>query len=169
MTMKAFVSVIVATRNREGLLAQTLDALAGQRWPRDRFEIVVADNGSTDRTREVVDAASVRPGAPPIRYLFVSEPGKSHAVNAALAAARGGIITLKDLAHYQPEWRTPVKSEYRGNTILSMPPASSGGITMTEALNILEQRKITSIVVVDGDRRVAGVVHLHDLWHTEMF
>jgi arabinose-5-phosphate isomerase len=39
-----------------------------------------------------------------------------------------------------------------------------------EALNILEQRKITSIVVVDGDNRnVAGVVHLHDLWRTEMF
>ena len=39
-----------------------------------------------------------------------------------------------------------------------------------EALNIMEQRKITSIVVVDGDAaRVAGVVHLHDLWRTEMF
>jgi CBS domain-containing protein len=34
----------------------------------------------------------------------------------------------------------------------------------------MEERKITSIVVVDGDgRRVAGVVHLHDLWRTEMF
>lgn len=50
----------------------------------------------------------------------------------------GGIIALKDLSIYRPEWRTPVRSEYRGNTILSMPPASSGGITMTEALNILE-------------------------------
>lgn len=50
----------------------------------------------------------------------------------------GGIITLSDLTQYKPEWRTPIKSEYRGNTILSMPPASSGGITMTEALNILE-------------------------------
>jgi arabinose-5-phosphate isomerase len=39
-----------------------------------------------------------------------------------------------------------------------------------EALNIMEQRKITSIVVVTGDaRQVAGVVHLHDLWRTEMF
>jgi arabinose-5-phosphate isomerase len=37
-----------------------------------------------------------------------------------------------------------------------------------EALAIMEQRKITSIVVVDSDR-VAGVVHLHDLWRTEMF
>ena len=38
-----------------------------------------------------------------------------------------------------------------------------------EALNILEQRKITSIVVVDAARIVQGVVHLHDLWRTEMF
>lgn len=37
-----------------------------------------------------------------------------------------------------------------------------------EALAVMEQRKITSIVVVDGDRRVEGVVHLHDLWPTEM-
>jgi len=37
-----------------------------------------------------------------------------------------------------------------------------------EALAVMEQRKITSIVVVDADRRVEGVVHLHDLWRTEM-
>jgi hypothetical protein len=30
----------------------------------------------------------------------------------------------------------------------------------------MEQRKITSIVVVDGSHRVAGVVHLHELWRT---
>jgi arabinose-5-phosphate isomerase len=39
-----------------------------------------------------------------------------------------------------------------------------------EALNIMEQRKITSIVVVaDGASRVAGVVQIHDLWRTELF
>ncbi|MEO8678440.1 MAG: KpsF/GutQ family sugar-phosphate isomerase [Vicinamibacterales bacterium] len=37
-----------------------------------------------------------------------------------------------------------------------------------EALAVMEQRKITSIVVADADRRVEGVVHLHDLWRTEM-
>ena len=37
-----------------------------------------------------------------------------------------------------------------------------------EALHILEQRKITSIVVVDSSQKVEGVVHLHDLWGTEM-
>jgi arabinose-5-phosphate isomerase len=38
-----------------------------------------------------------------------------------------------------------------------------------EALNILEQRKITALVVVGDGRIVQGVVHLHDLWRTEMF
>jgi arabinose-5-phosphate isomerase len=40
-----------------------------------------------------------------------------------------------------------------------------------EALNILEQRRITSIVVAeDGEpKRVAGVLHLHDLWQMDLF
>jgi arabinose-5-phosphate isomerase len=37
-----------------------------------------------------------------------------------------------------------------------------------EALARLEQRKITSVVVIDSERRVEGVVHLHDLWRTGM-
>jgi arabinose-5-phosphate isomerase len=36
------------------------------------------------------------------------------------------------------------------------------------ALARMEEMKITSLVVVDGDRRVRGIVHLHDLWGTEM-
>ncbi|MGH7616975.1 MAG: gamma-glutamyltransferase, partial [Gemmatimonadaceae bacterium] len=50
----------------------------------------------------------------------------------------GGIITLADLARYKAEWRTPVAGTYRGYSIFSMPPSSSGGITMMETLNILE-------------------------------
>jgi len=39
-----------------------------------------------------------------------------------------------------------------------------------EALHIMEQRKITSIVVVDKETgQVAGVVQIHDLWRTQMF
>jgi arabinose-5-phosphate isomerase len=37
----------------------------------------------------------------------------------------------------------------------------------TAALAIMEKKKITSLVVIDGDRRVQGIVHLHDLWGTE--
>jgi gamma-glutamyltranspeptidase/glutathione hydrolase len=50
----------------------------------------------------------------------------------------GGLITKDDLARYRPLWRRPIRSTYRGYTLIGMPPSSSGGATMTEALNILE-------------------------------
>jgi len=50
----------------------------------------------------------------------------------------GGLITKEDLSRYQAKWRTPVQLSYRGYTIYSMPPPSSGGVTMGELLNILE-------------------------------
>ncbi len=50
----------------------------------------------------------------------------------------GGIITRADLAAYQPVWREPVRSTYRGYSLFTMPPSSSGGVTITETLNILE-------------------------------
>src|SRR5712671_3730661 len=50
----------------------------------------------------------------------------------------GGLITKDDLRNYRAKWRTPVRLSYRGHTIYSMPPPSSGGVTMGEILNILE-------------------------------
>ena len=49
-----------------------------------------------------------------------------------------GLITKDDLRRYEAKWRTPVQLAYRGYTIFSMPPPSSGGVTMGEILNILE-------------------------------
>ncbi len=46
------------------------------------------------------------------------------------------------------------------------PVAISRSTLAAQALNILERRKITSIVVIDEQQRVEGVVHLHDLWNT---
>ena len=50
----------------------------------------------------------------------------------------GGIMTNGDLARYRPRERRPIRSTYRGFTLLAMPPSSSGGVTMAESLNILE-------------------------------
>ncbi len=53
-------------------------------------------------------------------------------------ARGGGLITHDDLERYRSIWRDPIEISYRGYTVYSMPPASSGGITMGEILNILE-------------------------------
>jgi gamma-glutamyltranspeptidase / glutathione hydrolase len=50
----------------------------------------------------------------------------------------GGLISYDDLGRYRAIWRDPIEVTYRGHTIYSMPPASSGGVTMGEILNIME-------------------------------
>lgn len=57
----------------------------------------------------------------------------------------GGIITEADLAAYQPKIRKPVSGTYRGYTIFSTPPASSGGTHVIEILNILENFDIAKL------------------------
>jgi gamma-glutamyltranspeptidase/glutathione hydrolase len=49
----------------------------------------------------------------------------------------GGLITRDDLASYKAVWRTPIVCSYRGQTIVTMPPPSSGGITLALIGNIL--------------------------------
>lgn len=49
-----------------------------------------------------------------------------------------GIITARDLAGYRAVWREPLKFEYRGHTVYSMPPVSSGGVTLALIMNIME-------------------------------
>lgn len=64
---------------------------------------------------------------------------------AADMAANDGLITLQDLKAYRPIIRQPVRGTYRGYKIISMPPPSSGGVHLTQILNILEAFPIASI------------------------
>jgi gamma-glutamyltranspeptidase/glutathione hydrolase len=52
--------------------------------------------------------------------------------------AGGGIISHQDLEQYRPVWREPVDFDYRGHRVISMPPPSSGGLTLAITAKILE-------------------------------
>ncbi len=79
-----------------------------------------------------------------------------------------GIITDGDL-------RRTLKKKLNLNRIKAGDIMTPDPITIgkdeaaTKALNIMEENKITSLVVVDDERKVKALVHLHDLWRTEMF
>ena len=64
--------------------------------------------------------------------------GRTAALVAEEMAEHGGLITEADLAAYEPRVREPVRGTYRGYEIASMPPPSSGGITLVQMLNVLE-------------------------------
>jgi gamma-glutamyltranspeptidase/glutathione hydrolase len=57
---------------------------------------------------------------------------------AAAMARNGGLISKRDLAAYQAKIRAPIRGTYRGYGLITMPPPSSGGVTMIEMLNMLE-------------------------------
>lgn len=57
---------------------------------------------------------------------------------AAGVQVRPGTMSLSDMANYEARIRQPIRSTYRGYDIYGMPPPSSGGVTVAEALNILE-------------------------------
>jgi arabinose-5-phosphate isomerase len=78
-----------------------------------------------------------------------------------------GIITDGDLRRKMGT--TANIQELTARDLMTANPVAIGQSTMAvEALAMMEQRKITSIVVIDRHRRVEGVVHLHDLWRTGM-
>ena len=78
-----------------------------------------------------------------------------------------GIITDGDLRRKMAT--TPNIMDLTARDVMTVNPVAIPRVTMAvEALALMEQRKITSIVVIDDHRRVEGVVHLHDLWRTGM-
>ena len=80
-----------------------------------------------------------------------------------------GIITDGDLRR-QMERTSDVLTLAAADVMTRGPVTVSRATLAVEALNIMEKRKITSIVVVEhGTQQVAGVVQIHDLWRTEMF
>jgi glycosyltransferase involved in cell wall biosynthesis len=90
------VSVVVATYNRQRLLAGALEALAGQRVPGGlEWEIVVVDNASRDGTADAVRRFS-KSAPVPVRYVFESQQGVSEAKNRGIREARGGILAFTD-------------------------------------------------------------------------
>ena len=56
----------------------------------------------------------------------------------------GGLITEQDLLEYRSIWRDPIKGTYRGKTIVTMPPPSSGGVHLIQMLNILENFELSA-------------------------
>jgi len=69
--------------------------------------------------------------------------------------ARGGLITLKDLAAYRARVRKPLKGSYRGFEVLTVPPPSGGGLAVLQMLNVLEGLEVKGI-----GQDTASLLHL---------
>ena len=112
-------SVIISSSNRATALEKTLRAFGEINVPSGwSAELIVVDNGSKDRTAEVVQAAGIQNFK--VRYLYEGRVGKSNALNTGLAAASGEILLFTDddvvpAADWLEKIATPLlNGEYEG-------------------------------------------------------
>ena len=80
-----------------------------------------------------------------------------------------GIFTDGDLRRLMQKRKGDCLELTAGECATRNPVTIAPGELASAALNLMEQRKITSVVVVDDEKRILGVVHLHDLWTLELF
>ena len=99
MTDYPLVSVIIPVYNDAARLALCLNALESQRYPADRVEILVVDNGSTDDPAPAVGQMARA------RLLYEPTPGSYAARNLGIAAARGDVLAFTDADCLpKPDW-----------------------------------------------------------------
>ncbi|MGC9337148.1 MAG: glycosyltransferase [Candidatus Cloacimonadia bacterium] len=96
-----YISVIVAARNEEENIASLIESLIQQDYPKDKYEIIVASDRSTDKTDAIVKAYSKENEN--IRYLRIRQlaeekgmVGKKNALNKAIEQAQGEILLFTD-------------------------------------------------------------------------
>lgn len=89
------VSVIIPSYNRAAMLGITLESFIKQDYPSDRFEIIIADNNSTDSTKQVVLEWQKRTSVV-VKYLFEARQGVHYARNTAAKNAEGEILYFTD-------------------------------------------------------------------------
>jgi len=93
-----FISVLVPAHNEEKVIGNTVDAIARAYYPRDKFEIIVINDNSTDGTGEVLKEKQKL--YPNLKVLEIKPPlgakGKSNALNQGLKIAKGDYILVYD-------------------------------------------------------------------------
>ena len=107
------ISVIIPTLNRCQILAEALASVRTQSLPAHAYELIVVDNGSTDKTAQLVQELN-RDGGKPIRYVHESRPGLHWARHAGPKRPRAKFTAYTDDdAVVTPVWLHGLKSAYR--------------------------------------------------------
>lgn len=105
------ISVVVAAYNSEKTISATIEALLSQDYPKGNLEIIIADDGSTDGTAEIVKKY-------PVKYLYQENKGPAAARNYGWKSARGEIVCFTDSDCVpEKEWVSKIIKEYTSDDI----------------------------------------------------
>jgi len=94
------VSVVVPARNEEGFLSRCLESILAQDYPAERIEVIVVENGSTDRTPEIAAAHAARDAR--VRVVRSEAMNQAAAMNDGIVGAQGDVVARVDAHSWIP-------------------------------------------------------------------
>ena len=164
------ISVIVPARNEEPFIGACLAALAGQTYPADRFEVIVVDDHSTDRTAAIVQEFAAAALSAPlvtavpvhikcIRLAEQPDPGtrnahKKWAIETGIKAASGDLIVATDAdCRAHSDWLSTIAAFYEatGAKFIAAPVRIAGGsssfLAVFQTLDFITLQGITAAAV----------------------
>ena len=115
-----------------------------------------------------VDIPTVAPTTPMADVIFEMSSKKLGMTTVQDAGRLCGVISDGDLRRLLEREGGAALSKTAGEAMNAHPRTIASSELAAKALAILEERKITSLVVVDANQKVEGVLHLHDLWGVEL-
>jgi arabinose-5-phosphate isomerase len=80
-----------------------------------------------------------------------------------------GVITDGDLRRLLQQYGSDILNQSSESCMTPDPLTIAADELATRALSIMEDKKVTSLIIQNTDKSVAGIIHLHDLWRTQMF
>jgi glycosyltransferase involved in cell wall biosynthesis len=137
---KSFASVLIDTYNHERFIEQAIDSVLGQDFPVPEREILVVDDGSTDRTAEIV-----RKFEPRVRLLRKENGGQASAFNAAIPECKGEIVAFLD----GDDWWAPNKLS---RVVQAMAADPSVGIVGHGIFNVHRDGRSQAEILREGFR-----------------
>jgi arabinose-5-phosphate isomerase len=114
------------------------------------------------------DVPVVAPSTPMTDVIFEMSSKKLGITTVQQDGRLCGVISDGDLRRLLEREGGAALSKTAGDAMNRHPRTIASSELAAKALAILEERKITSLVVVDAEQKVEGVVHLHDLWGVEL-
>jgi arabinose-5-phosphate isomerase len=117
---------------------------------------------------DAMPRVSVTAKMPDVIY-EISKKGLGMTTVVEAGGCLAGILTDGDLRRLMQQRGAATMELVVGDCMNRTPQSLAPGELAGSALRLMEERKITSLVVIDGERKPLGVVHLHDLWTLELF
>lgn len=158
MSDEIILSIVIPTKNRADLLRKVLDSIEKQAVDQDVFEVIIIDNGSTDKTKDV--AREYKEKIRNCRYFYDDRPGLHVGRNKGLVKSRGELVGyLDDDVILFPNWINTVITAFEDKEVMHV-----GGSVIPNDITLITRDFLQKYEIRKGSFRFVSCISC--FWET---